>query len=307
MLAFIVNPGSGLGKGYRVWKHIKEYLDKKKIAYQLHITEKSGCAKDFARELSNMESEEEIRLIIIGGSGTVNEVLEGILISDRLVLAHIPTGFSNDLAKGMRLENSPIKALKRILKQKEVGYVDYGVMNWGESKHRRFLVSSGIGLDGEVAKYMMDLKKHHMGETLCLPCRIKSIFHICSMIFKEKPRKGYIILDGIKKVEFNSIIFISSNIHPYNSGVRIAPKANNRDGELSVCIIHQRSKLKLLNILFRALWGNHLKYSGVRTYECRELEICLEEVGDVHTDGEYLGSCDRLEVCCIHNKLKFII
>lgn len=307
MLAFIVNPNSGLGKGYRVWKTIEEYLDKKRIAYQLHITQKSGCAKEFARELSNMESEEEIRLIIIGGSGTVNEVLEGILISDRLILAHIPTGFSNDLAKGMHLERSPIKALKKILKQKEVSYIDYGVMNWGQTKHRRFLVSAGIGLDGEIAKYMNDLKMDHMGQRLCLPCRIKSVLHIFAMIFKEKPKKGYIILDGIKKVEFNSIIFISSNIHPYNSGFRISPKANNKDGELSVCIIHQRSKLRLFNILLRAFWGNHLKYSGVRTYECKELEICLEGVYDLHTDGEYLGSCDRLELCCINHKLKFVM
>ena len=56
--------------------------------------------------------------------------------------------------------------------------------------------------------------------------------------------KGYIILDGVKKVEFNHIAFISCHIQPFEGGgFKLAPRANCSDGKLSVCVVSHAAKM----------------------------------------------------------------
>jgi len=79
------------------------------------------------------------------------------------------------------------------------------------------------------------------------------------------------------------------------------------DGELTICIIHQRSKLRLLRIMLSAMFGNHLKYAGVRSYDCNELKIHLESAMSVHTDGRDCGKCTDIHLHCVRQKLRFLL
>ena len=111
----------------------------------------------------------------------------------------------------------------------------------------------------------------------------------------------------MKKLEFNNLVFISSHIHSSEGGgFRFAPKADDQDGELSVCIVHQKIISKLIRILLSARGGNHLKYPGVRNYECTNIKIRTNTPYAIHVDGEYLGMHDEVEVSCIKGKIRFI-
>uniref|UniRef100_UPI003261981C hypothetical protein n=1 Tax=Clostridium sp. NkU-1 TaxID=1095009 RepID=UPI003261981C len=60
-----------------------------------------------------------------------------------------------------------------------------------------------------------------------------------------KPSKGYILLNGVQKIEFSNAYFISVHIHPYEGGgFKFAPDANFEDGQLSVCVMNNRKKKK---------------------------------------------------------------
>ncbi|MBO6214312.1 MAG: diacylglycerol kinase family lipid kinase, partial [Lachnospiraceae bacterium] len=47
------------------------------MAYRFYITEGPGHAKKLAGSISE-ENDNDIRLIVVGGDGTINEVLSGI-------------------------------------------------------------------------------------------------------------------------------------------------------------------------------------------------------------------------------------
>lgn len=304
MLHFIVNPNSGAERGYKLWKNIEHYLIKRKIEYKSYITDGPLDATRIAADLT--KDDEEVCIIAVGGDGTVNEVLEGVRISPLLTMGYIPTGSGNDLARGLKLPQNPRLCLKRILRPRSVELIDYGVVSYGEGKHRRFLVSSGIGFDGQICYFLNERRMKGASGNFLLK-KFIYVFLGIKQIFLHKPFKGHIILDGIKRVEFNHLVLIASHIHPtQGGGFRFAPKADNKDGELSVCIIHQKSKLKLAKILVSALLGNHMKYAGVRSYECSELTIHAETPAALHTDGEILGMFEKIELRCIKQKLRFI-
>lgn len=304
MLNFIVNPNSGGERGYKLWKNIEHYLIKKKTEYKVYITDGPQDATRIAADLT--AGGEETTIVAVGGDGTVNEILEGVHIGPHLTMGYIPTGTGNDLARGLKLPKNPRRCLRRILRPREILHIDYGVLTHGEGKHRRFLVSAGMGFNAQVCYAIHERRRRGIRGTFFMKKFIYIFFGI-KQLFINKPSKGYILLDGVKKVEFNNIVLIASHIHSSEGGgFRFAPKADNTDGELSVCVIHQKSKLKLVKILLSAMLGNHMKYAGVRSYECRELSIHTEGGMAVHTDGEILGLFEKIELRCIKQKLKFI-
>ncbi len=57
------------------------------------------------------DTPENLLLIILGGDGTMNEVIQGINCFDKITLSYIPTGSSNDLARDLGISNNPVTAM----------------------------------------------------------------------------------------------------------------------------------------------------------------------------------------------------
>jgi YegS/Rv2252/BmrU family lipid kinase len=308
MLTFIVNPNSGGERGYKIWRDTERLLKKKQVQYRAFITNSPGDATAIAEKVTSGENTGEITVVAVGGDGTANEVIDGLHISENVTMGFIPTGSGNDLAAGLKLPGTPAGCLKRILHPKEIRRMDYGVLTYGEEglRHRRFLNSSGAGYDAAVNVAIRD---HSMKRRLAIFGIQKLSYFLCGAaeFMKCQTVKGYVVLDGVKKVEFNHIFFLSAHIHPTEGGgYRFAPKAEDTDGELTLCIVHSHSRRQIARILTSSVFGNHLKYEGVRSYNCRELKVHLEKAIYVHTDGEICGSQTDFEMRCIKGKLKFI-
>lgn len=307
MLIFIINPNSGSARGYKIWKSVEQYLCKLDIEYKVYITDARGDAVRISADITSKYADEDITLVAVGGDGTMNEVLEGAHISSKLTMGYIPAGTGNDLARGLRLPKNPKKCLKRILRPKRIKNIDYGIISYGRGEHRRFLVSSGIGFDAAVTQR----KTQSSDKKLKRLNILKKLSYISSgimQLFANNAVKGSVIIDDTRKLDFNNIVFISSHIHPFEGGgFRFSPKADNEDGELSVCIVHQKSKLKLVKILLSALLGNHLKYPGVKSYDCKNIKIYADLPMTVHVDGEICGNWKEVELSCVSRQLRFIV
>ena len=308
MYYFIVNPHSKSGKGEKIWEKVEKLLNNWQIDYQCFRTEKPGDAKMFARQLTEGIKEPKI-ITAVGGDGTVNEILDGLSFCGPITFGYIPAGSGNDLARSLRLPKSPKKCLKKILYPKYHKQLDYGVISYGEGviKHRRFCVSSGIGMDAAVCHNLLYsrsktvLNKLHAG-------RLAYALVGAKQLLLAKSAKGYILLDGIKKVEFNHIYFIAAHIHPYEGGgFKFAPKADPSDGRLAISVASYADKKKLLPILVSAYFGQRNWGKSLKTYECKEVRIHLERPMAVHADGESCFCQDDLQIQCIEKKLRVIV
>ena len=77
MYQFIVNPGAGAGRGYRIWKRLEHQLEMNSREYRVFFTEHQGDAAEIARVLTAEKDEAKV-IVIVGGEGTYNEVLNGV-------------------------------------------------------------------------------------------------------------------------------------------------------------------------------------------------------------------------------------
>lgn len=307
MYVFIINPHSCCGKGERIWKKLKKLLEKERVSYESYLTRQPGDARIYAKTLT--ESGQDAKVIVaVGGDGTLNEVLDGLHFCCPITLGYIPAGSGNDFARSLCLPASPRRALKKILSSPYYQLLDYGVLTYGnQAEHRRFAVSAGMGLDAAVCAGIHDSALGRLLKCLHLE-RFSYIILGIVQLFWAKPVKGYIVLDRVKKIEFNHIYFMSAHIHPYEGGgFRFAPGADGSDGKLSVCVVSHGNKRKLMNTLVSALFGRRKEIRGIRRYECREVAFYAERSLPVHTDGEFCGVWERLEASCIGKKIRLII
>lgn len=307
MYFFIVNPHSCGGKGERIWKKLKKLLEEKTVSYESYLTGQPGDARNCARKLTENAQEAKI-IVAVGGDGTLNEVLDGLCFYPAVTLGYIPAGLGNDFARSLRLPTNPRRALNKILSSPYYQLLDYGVLTYGnKAEHRRFAVSSGIGLDGEVCQCTQQGMLGKVLRRLRLE-RLSYILLGMGRLIFAKPSKGYIILDRVKKIEFNHIYFMSAHIHPYEGGgFRFAPGADGSDGKLSVCIVSLGSKRKLLQTLVSALLFRGKNVRGIRRFECKEVAFYAERPLPVHADGEVCGSWAKVEAECIGKKIRLII
>lgn len=308
MYYFIINPHARSGNGYRVWNKIEKLLTMESIEYRAFLTERAGHAAEYAEQLTRSCKEPRL-IVIIGGDGTVNEVLDGLCFCGTITLGYIPAGSGNDLARSLKLPKSPRKCLKKILHPKYFKLLDYGVLTYGDEivKHRRFAVSAGVGLDAAVAHNLL-YSRTRMAFNRAHAAKLAYVMTGIKQLMKAKPTKGYVILDGAKKVEFNYIFFIAVQIHPSEGGCfRFAPGADYGDGRLEVCVASHPSRLQMVSVLMRAMMPRLVKNKGIRIYSCREVLIHTDRPMAVHVDGESCQCQNEVEIRCIERKVRMIV
>jgi diacylglycerol kinase family enzyme len=162
MYHFIINPKSSSGRGIRYWWIVKSELDKQQIPYTFIFTKYMGHATELAEQICTENSGIK-NIVVLGGDGTLNEVINGIANYKEVLLGYIPSGSSNDLARSLKIPKDPLKALANILMPKRFKYLDHGMIEFPgmNIKPRKFSCSSGIGYDANVCHEVQEspLKK----------------------------------------------------------------------------------------------------------------------------------------------------
>ncbi len=306
MYYFIVNPSSRWGRGEKIWMKLEKLLHNKKVEYQAYLTKQPGDARSIARMLTRDNRDEKV-IVAVGGDGTLNEVLDGMSFHEKLTLGYIPAGSGNDFARSLRLPSNLRRCVKRILSPKCYLMLDYGVLTLGSrADHRRFAVSAGMGIDGAVCHDFSKATKQIWGKRRL--ARLGYIFCGLKQLFLSRPCKGYLILDQVKKIEFNHVFFMSAHIHPFEGGgFQFAPRASGSSGKLTICVVSNENRWNLLPILSSAFFTRKKGRKGIRTFECREAAFHVESPLAVHTDGEPCGLWTDLHAECIGKKIRLIV
>jgi diacylglycerol kinase (ATP) len=150
----IVNLTAGGGKPNHHLETVLKYLKENGLNFKVCITSHQGEAV----ELAQKAADKGVDLIVsIGGDGTVNEIVNGIMKSkNNPSLGIIPLGWANDFIKSTDIPSDIIEACKILIKGK-IKKIDVGVIN----NQIYFANICGIGFDAEVAHLANQLKNRH--------------------------------------------------------------------------------------------------------------------------------------------------
>lgn len=302
MYAFIVNPNARTGLGLKTWNRLESLLKAWNVEYQAYLTRYPGHATEFAYDLTGRNL--ELTLIVLGGDGTINEVVNGIQNFSQTTLGYIPIGSSNDFARSMKLPKNPEHMLKQILSPSEYAYINIGQLTLKNSA-RRFAVSSGIGFDADVCFHNTFstikklLNRLHLGK---LSYTGVALFLLMTLT----PCSMTLTMDGQNR-HFKKVFFATAMNQRYEGGgFKFCPKAHPSDNLLDIIVIADMPKLKALLLLPTAYIGWHTRFKGVHTYTCREVSITSERKLPIHTDGEPVTAASGLSFSLEPEMLRFI-
>ena len=337
MFYFLVNITGGSGRTRRIWRQIREVLAERDIGYKAYRTEGDEHVRRLAGRLSRLPDDHDIRIVVVGGDGTVNNVINGISDFGRVSLAVIPTGSGNDFARGLRLPADPMQVLDDILdcapadlssdEEAQVTHIksrapvrrrlDLGKITW-EGGERLFAISGGIGLDALVCKQALTSKLKNVLNRIGLGQMIYSILTVGNL-FTMKYLKGKAVFSGTDEknpsdgrnltddsvVVSDQMIFLAAmNFPAEGGGVPMAPGADAEDGKLSVCAVAGIPRIRTFFCFPRLLAAKHEHINGFIIRDCRAVTLSLESPAVVHADGEYVGDLKTVTFECVPGALR---
>lgn len=316
MYHFIVNPASRSGQGEKYWHKIEAYLKENNIAYRAYLSTHCGHVAKLMHELTKdlTDSSIPISIIILGGDGTVNEALQGVMNFDKIILGYIPTGSSNDLARDIGISKDPIAALKHILQNPGTHTMDIGVVEYKDAtktdsslQQRRFAVSCSIGYDAAICEEVMRSRLKQLLNRIGLGKLVYLLIALKQLIRARSIDANLYLPDGTQ-IAIRKLLFLAGMNHRYEGGgFMFAPAAVDNDGIIDICCAFNATKLKVLRVLPTAYKGNHLRFPELSDYHIPFYEVQTQEPMWIHVDGEPLVMTTSIKVTCQQEVLKFIL
>ena len=225
-------------------------------------------------------------LIAIGGDGTTQEVVNGLLSvakTKRPTLGIVPIGSGNDFAGSLGISKDYVSALLAALTGKSHP-VDIGLMKTNDGKKYYWVNVVGIGFDAVV-----DIRTQKMvfftGFWLYLAAALQTIMR------NHTPYHFTGQMNG-KKFERNLLMLIISNGKREGGGFKIAPLALQDDGLLNYVGVKKISRFRMLLTIPYFLQGTQDQLPYVETGKLKKLEINADHPMQIHADGEIIAGFD---------------
>lgn len=287
---FIINPNARNGHCLKIWRKAEVELKKERIPYIAFFTEFAGHAKKLSSQISKQNKGQKI-VIAVGGDGTVNEVINGLIHDKNAVLGFIPGGSGNDFSRGFQIPSDPLKAVKVILRlwREEGALMDVGKITLRDHSEHCFINNMGAGFDAAIS-FEANLSKMKVLFNKLSMGRLIYVYFLLKKVFTYKTSTIHLSIDGHMHI-FEKTWFVTVSNQPYyGGGMKIAPRAVPDDGQFDITIVHQLSRLKLLLVFMSVFWGKHVHFKEVKIFKGREISIQSDAMLYVHADGEHIGN-----------------
>lgn len=269
----ILNPSSGRE---RAADHVEALTAGLRTQYdevELSITTGDGDAE---RAAALAVADDCAALFVAGGDGTLNEAVNGLAAVgalDRMTIGVIPLGTGNDFAAALGIPSEVDAALEVLLRGRQI-LVDLGQVNG-----RVFVNTSGGGFIAEVSVAVTTQLKSIAG-------RLAYLIGGAQALIDFEPVGAMVTVTGASPLKHRLYAFAVCNSRLIGGGRLIAPDAIIDDGRLDVCLIEEMSALEFVALARKVAEGDHVNDPRVSYLQAPSLEITLDRVVKVNTDGE---------------------
>ncbi|MGX7079544.1 diacylglycerol/lipid kinase family protein [Gemella parahaemolysans] len=274
MIEIIVNSRSK--KSLIELERIENELKLMMLSYKVLKTSKKKNANDLMNEVTGDD------LIVIGGDGTINEVINNYHGKEFIYLAY---GSGNDLARSIKF-NRNIEISKLLDSNKYIEY-DVGVVN-----DRKFCSGFDIGFNADIIKRANGSRlKKYLG---------KYIYFLEGVIgiIRLKKYKAKILWDA-GGIDTDKLYLLNVMIQPYEGGgIKFAPNATGQDNILHVMIMENMTVITFIYNYLCLLLKRHDKLKNIKHIRTHRLIIKTNQKY-FQIDGELVNNTEQLELSCI--------
>ncbi len=272
----IINPRSGKGKTARKADRVFLELDRLGIEFVPVFTEGPGHAVELVRSLDG----DADAVIGLGGDGTINEIVNGVVGKDTAV-GLIPSGTGNDFARLLGLRSiedgiSAVAAGREIILDRMSLEIECA----GGSALRRYCINTmGVGFDAAVA---FRVAEYNRGSGI-----LPYLAAVYRTLWSYEAARSRVAWEG-EAADTGLFLATIGNGTTSGGGFVLSPHALPDDGLLDLCLVREVRKVRVIAILPKTFKGRHLTATEVRYVRSPRFTIELERPLPVHADGELL-------------------
>jgi diacylglycerol kinase (ATP) len=278
---FLVNPASANGKTGKRWPQIARAAHTAGLRGEAIFSERPGQLAQLAREAVD---DGATLLVIVGGDGTVHEVVNGIAGREGVELALIPRGTGWDFARTHEIPKRLAEAL-RIALEGTARPFDLGQATYqadGGTATAWFANMASVGMSGAVAAKANSTTKALGAKTsylLALGAVFARWHNVRLRVAVDEERREGLMEDTIVAVG-----------RYLAGGMKITPDAEPDDGLFDVLLIGDVTKTELVRVMPKIYRGTHLPHPKGEVLQGRAVSIDADEPMPIQLDGEQPGT-----------------
>ena len=274
----IVNPVSGLKKSLKVFYEAKKTLENSHFEVTLFVSKYPNHIKEFASEI---EINSFDRIIIFGGDGTINEVVNGLYYANKLHffdIGIIPTGSGNSVAhdiNALDIDDAIRKCIGNNIAKMDVNEVEFdnfsqlsiSVLGWG-------MFSFG-NIRAEKLRFLGPIR-----------------YDVASIVtlIEKKMHTADITIDGVRNSLTCAFIVGCNSIYT-GKGMMVAPKGGFFDKKIELVTVKNNvTRLQIADVFKRVYDGTHIELPFVETIQVENFSINPSNVSVYNIDGDIVKS-----------------
>jgi YegS/Rv2252/BmrU family lipid kinase len=309
----IYNPTAGHGRAKKYWPKLRQGLSDAGLEFDIAVTSAPMEATLLAERAASKYSS----VIVVGGDGTIHEVVNGLLRAsdegETIALGVVPLGNGDDFAKVIPPETAIgdkvfgwNEAVDKIANGKtklfDVGrMVGDKLLQDQDNNPQYFMNGMDIGFGAQATLNFNKLPSFISGMSAYLVAIMKTMidYHIPSVSIK---------IDDQESIEQSTTMTAITNGRCFGSGFWVCPQAQVDDGLLDVMSTGSVGRLEILRLIPKIMKGTHINEPIISSHRARRVVIKSKQFFVVEADGEIpYPQTKKLEVQVLDKRLRVIV
>ena len=247
----------------------------------------STLRKKHAIELARQATEKGCDfLVAVGGDGTLNEVVNGMLqanipANEYPAIGLLPYGSANDFARTARIPHS-IEGLMALIQSNATQKIDLGKILLQPTQEARYFINiAGVGLSAEVVKNLEQ-------SSSVLGPGFNYYKHIIKG-FLNYVKMEVSCTSSPWQFKGKLLQMVVANGRYFGNGICIAPDARLADGQFQIALFGDLSLWDYLKNFRNLKKGVNINHPQVSYHEAKRVLIESNGSCGIEADGEYVG------------------
>jgi YegS/Rv2252/BmrU family lipid kinase len=277
---FLVNPASANGATGRHWPALRRRAEALGLEGEALISEHPG----HLTELAAAAADDGLLLVVVGGDGTLNEVVNGAAGS-KAEIAVIPAGTGRDFGRTYgiprRFDDAVRVAIEGKTQTIDVGRARFALPSGGEGL-RLFANAGSVGMSGAVARRANTMSKRLGGRATFYTALAREFarWQNCEIQVEFE--------GGSRRARMHDVIVANGRF--LGGGMKLAPAAQPDDGLFELVLVGDISKLDFVTTSPKLYRGGHVGHPRIEITRSPWVTVDAAAPLLLELDGEQEGT-----------------
>ena len=277
---FLVNPAAASGATGRRWPALQARARSLGLEGEALLSQRPGQLGELAAEAAG----EAGLLVVVGGDGTVNEVVNGVA-GTGAEIAVIPLGTGRDFGRTYgiptRFDDAVRVALGGATRTIDLGRAEFSRPGLGTAS-RLFANAASVGMSGAVARRANSMSKRLGGKATFYAALVREF------VAWTNTRMQVGLESGERAGFMHDVVVANGRF--LGGGMKLAPDAQPDDGQFDVVLVGDVSKLDFVTTSPKLYRGGHIGHPRIEVVRTPWVTVDADDPMPVEVDGEQEGT-----------------